>query len=490
MKIDIHPYPAYEPSGVLWLGNVPKHWEVVQLGRIGVFSKGSGGTKDDEVSDGIPCVRYGDLYTTHTHFIRRTRSYVSPARASAYTPINRGDVLFPTSGETIEDIGKSAVNLMHTQVLCGGDLIIFRPTVPIEPKFAGYSLDCHWAQAQKSLMGRGITIMHVYSTQLKYFQLPLPPLLEQIAIVRYLDHVDRRIRRYIDAKQKLIDLLEEEKQAIINQAVTRGLDPNVRLKPSGVEWLGEVPEHWEVLQLGRVIDLATGFPFKSEGFSFAADDIRLLRGINVSPGRLRWKDVVRWPKADCGAFDDYRMETGDIVLGMDRPFIEGGVRVASVSENDLPALLLQRVARIRPRQELGSAFTLLLLTGKSFVDYVKPLFTGISVPHVSPEQVKSYRIALPNILEQSLMVDHLDRATSEIDTAISRANRQIELLQEYRTRLIADVVTGKLDVREAAAQLPYEDDDGQDPMIEESDLPPGVMSADPQDPAARSFVEA
>ena len=214
------------------------------------------------------------------------------------------------------------------------------------------------------------------------------------ASIRYLDHVDRRIRRYVAAKQRLIALLEEEKQAVVNRAVTRGLDPNVRLKPSGVEWLGDVPAHWKVLQLGRVIDLATGFPFKSEGFSFAAEDIRLLRGVNVSPGRLRWRDVVRWPNSDCSTFDDYRMVIGDIVLGMDRPFIEGGVRVASLSENDVPALLLQRVARIRPRQELSSTFTMLLLTG-SFVDYLTPLFTGISVPHVSPEQINSYRIALP-----------------------------------------------------------------------------------------------
>ena len=247
------PYLAHKPSGISWLGGVPDHWVMVQLGRIGVFSKGSGGTKDDEVPHGMPCVRYGDLYTTHTHFIRRTRSYVSLARASAYTPINRGDVLFPTSGETIEDIGKSAVNLIRVQVVCGGDVIIFRPTIPLEPKFAGYSLDCHSAQTQKSLMGRGITIMHIYSAQLKYFWLPLPPLSEQRAIVRYLDYVDRRIRRYISAKQKLVDLLEEEKQAIINQAVTRGLDPNVRLKPSGVEWLGDVPEHWEVRSVEKSI---------------------------------------------------------------------------------------------------------------------------------------------------------------------------------------------------------------------------------------------
>ena len=292
------------------------------------------------------------------------------------------------------------------------------------------------------------------------FHIALPPLPEQRAIVRYLDHVDDRIRRYVSAKEKLIALLEEERQAVIHRAVTRGLDPNVPLKPSGVEWLGDVPAHWEVVQLGRVTNLATGFPFKSEGFSFTADDIRLLRGINVSLGRLRWNDVVRWPKADCSTFEDYRMKIGDIVLGMDRPFIEGGVRVASVSEKDVPALLLQRVARIRPHEELISTFALLLLTGKSFVDYLKPLFTGISVPHVSPGQIKSYRIALPSMREQDEIVDHVISVSSSIQlTPTNRARRQIELLREYRTRLIADVVTGKLDVRETTANLP--DDTGR-----------------------------
>ena len=212
MISDIYPHLSYKPSVVPWPGDVPAHWEVVQLGRIGVFSKGSGGTKVDEVPDGIPCVRYGDLTRLTPTSLGEHGVVFRQRGASGYTPINRGDVLFPTSGETIEDIGKSAVNLMHTQVFCGGDLIIFRPTVPMEPKFAGYSLDCHSAQTQKSLMGRGITIMHIYSGQLKYLWLPLPPLPEQSAIVRYLDYVDRHIRRYITAKQKLITLLEEEKK--------------------------------------------------------------------------------------------------------------------------------------------------------------------------------------------------------------------------------------------------------------------------------------
>lgn len=248
MKTDIHPYPAYKSSGIFWLGDVPAHWDVVQLGRVGVFSNGSEGTKDDEVPEGVPCVRYGDLYTTHKYFISQTRSYIPPAKASSYTQIDKGDVLFPASGETIEGIGKSAVNLMDGNVRCGGDLIIFRPTVSMNPRFAGYVLDCPAAQTQKSLMGRGITILHIYSGQLKYLCLALPPLGEQSAIVRYLDHAYRRINRYVSAKRRLVALLEGEKQAVINRTVTRGLDSNVRLKPSGMESLGNVPEHWEVGQ--------------------------------------------------------------------------------------------------------------------------------------------------------------------------------------------------------------------------------------------------
>ena len=217
---DVH----LKPSGVEWLGDVPEHWEVVQLGRIGVFSKGSGGTKEDEVSDGVPCVRYGDLYTTHKYFVSRTRSFVSSEKASAYSPIDRGDVLFPTSGETIEEIGKSAVNLMRSSAVCGGDLIIFRPTLPMEPTFAGYALDCPVAQSQKSLMGRGITIMHIYSAQLKYLWLPLPCLAEQVSIAEYLDRATADIDSAITRARRQIELVEEYRTRLVADVVTGKLD--------------------------------------------------------------------------------------------------------------------------------------------------------------------------------------------------------------------------------------------------------------------------
>ena len=465
MIADLKPYPAYKDSGVEWLGDVPEHWEVRTLAQFGKLSKGCGGNKDDEVAEGVPCVRYGDLYTTHDHCIRKSRSFVSKGNAAEYTTIRFGDVLFAGSGETIDEIGKSAVNLMQTEACCGGDVIVFRPSRQVDARYLGYATDCRPAVVQKATMGRGITVMHIYGTQLKRLTLPLPPLPEQTAIVRYLDHADRRIRRYIRAKQKLITLMEEQKQALIHRAVTRGLDPNVRLKPSGVEWLGDVPEHWEVIRFGRLITLTTGFPFKSEGFTQSEEDVRLLRGVNIAPGRLRWEAVVRWSAADTDNFAEYQLELGDIVLGMDRPIIQGGIRVAVVEQSDVPSLLLQRVARIRPGEELKRDFTLLLLRGKSFSDYLAPIFTGISVPHLSPEQIGGFRFALPSLAEQEKILEQLRPSIGAIRSAMDRALSQILLLREYRTRLIADVVTGQIDVREAAASL-LEEADERDPLDE------------------------
>ncbi|MDE0100353.1 MAG: restriction endonuclease subunit S, partial [Truepera sp.] len=127
-------------------------------------------------------------------------------------------MLFAASGETIDEIGKSAVNLIQSEACCGGDVILFRPERQVEARYMGYATDCRSAAAQKATMGRGTTVMHIYGGQLKYLTLPLPPLPEQIAITHFLDYTDRRIQRYIRAKQKLITLLEEQKQAIIHQA--------------------------------------------------------------------------------------------------------------------------------------------------------------------------------------------------------------------------------------------------------------------------------
>jgi len=449
---DLKPYPAMKDSGVSWLGEVPEHWRI--LPNRAVFTEVK--DRDHPEADMLSVTITRGVIRQQALLEDRAKKDSSNLDKSAYKLVRRGDIAYNKMRAW-----QGAVGVSEYEGIVSPAYVVQRPRESTAPRYLHYLLRTPAFAKEAERWSYGIT-SDMWSLRPEHFKMIyscLPPVPEQSAIVRFLDHADRRIRRYIRAKQKLSKLLEEQKQAIIHRAVTRGLDPNVRLKPSGVEWLGDVPEHWEVARLGRLIELVTGFPFKSDGFTQDAEDMRLLRGVNISPGKIRWADVVRWPLSERNKYSAFELLVGDIVLGMDRPLIQSGTRVAIVAEPDVPALLLQRVARIRPRDDLQSEFLTLLLGGKAFADYLTPIFTGISVPHLSPEQIQSFCFALPTDNEQREIVRGTAEKTRKTDVTISNADREIQLLREYRTRLIADVVTGKLDVREAAARLPDEGDE-------------------------------
>ena len=239
-KIDVRtglPYPAYQYSGVEWLGNVPADWAVRKLGRLGRLFKGGGGTKDQNREDGVPCIRYGDLYTHHRFFIAASRACVAPELAAeVYTPIQHGDVLFAGSGETIDEIGRSAVNLIRGPVCCGGDVIVFRPSIGADARFLGYAMDCSAAARQKACMGRGFTIVHIYSSDLKYLTVAIPGLSEQSAIVNFLDDKTRDLSAAVAATRDQVDRVREYCTRLIADVVTGKFD--VRELAEG---LSEVP---------------------------------------------------------------------------------------------------------------------------------------------------------------------------------------------------------------------------------------------------------
>ena len=222
--VGLNPSPCLKSSGIAWLGDVPEHWEVKRLGVMGSLFKGGGGTKEDEVEDGVSCVRYGDIYTQHQYIIRETRTNISEESVAKYTPICYGDILFAGSGESIEEIGKSAVNLMSGMVYCGGDVIVFHPSIETDPTFMGYSADCFTSIYQKACMGRGVTVMHIYSQDLRHLLILLPPLDEQRAIAAYLDQETERIDALVVKQQQLVARLQEYRTALITAVVTGKID--------------------------------------------------------------------------------------------------------------------------------------------------------------------------------------------------------------------------------------------------------------------------
>jgi len=222
------------------------------------------------------------------------------------------------------------------------------------------------------------------------------------------------------------------------------------MKDSGVEWIGAFPSHWAHSLIKYACTILTGFPFKSEGFTDDTDDVPLLRGTNVGVNLIDWTDVVYWPRGDAPSFAEYRLQRGDIVMGLDRPFISAGIRVSRVGAHDVPSLLLQRVARIRASSEFEQDYLFYLLTSPGIVHHLAPIFTGVSVPHVSPDQVASFQIPQPPRHEQRRIVAYLGERCAEIDVLTTKAQQSVEILREYRSALITDAVTGKIDVRGAA----------------------------------------
>ena len=464
MIADLTPYPAYRDSGVEWLGPVPEHWDLKRTKSV-LSSSESGVWGHDATDQGVIVLRSTEQTLTGEWDITApARRRITSAEHSACR-LEEGDLLVTKSSGSARHIGKTTIVTKEVANLdcCFSNFMQrLRVTDGTSPRFLWYVLNGEPGRTQLGYLSTTTTgLANLNGEIIGNVVLPSPDVAEQDAIVRFLDRADQLTRRYVLAKHDLVVALEELKQAITHRVVTGQIEvrtgnPYPAYKDSGVAWLGRVPEHWNVVRLGKVIAVQPGFPFKSEGFTQNAEDPRLLRGVNIAPGRLRWEDTVRWPavEADTVPLRDYRLRTGDIVLGMDRPVIRGGTRVAVVTDADVPSLLLQRVARIRPGPKLRRDFAFLLLSGKQFADYMAPIFTGISVPHLSPEQIKAFTVALPGLGEQDRILGALAPEIRGAQRAADSAARQIERMNEYRTRLIADVVTGKLDVREAAAVLP------------------------------------
>ncbi|MEX2553681.1 MAG: restriction endonuclease subunit S, partial [Actinomycetota bacterium] len=246
MIADLKPYPVMKDSGVPWLGEVPEHWEVLPNRALLHEVKERG--HPDEPMLSITITR--GVIPQRVLLAESSKKDSSNQDRSAYKLVRPGDIAYNKMRAW-----QGALGVSQYRGIVSPAYVVQRPRLAVESRYVHYLMRTPAFAKEAERWSYGIT-SDMWSLRPEHFRLIyscLPPLPEQAAIARFLDYADRRIRRYIRAKQKLIKLLEEQKQAITHRAVTRGLDPDVRLKDSGVEWLGEVPEHWEVKKLARVV---------------------------------------------------------------------------------------------------------------------------------------------------------------------------------------------------------------------------------------------
>lgn len=438
-------YPKYKASGVEWLGEVPEHWEVSALKRH--FRIVGGSTPKSETEsfwDGdVLWATPSDLSKIDSLYLNDTqRKITTDGLASCGTSlVPAGSIILSTRAP----IGSLAIAKVPICTNQGCKSLV--PAEKTNPIYFAHLLSI--SSTELNIRGKGTTFLELSADELGAFEIPFPTFTEQTAIAAFLDRETGKIDGLVAEQRRLMELLKEKRQAVISHAVTCGLNPAAPMKDSGIDWLGQVPAHWRVGKAGFYLTILSGYAFPSSGFSEDDSNPKLLRGINVGVGRLKWEETVFWPRVPNDGLDTYEMKEGDLVIGMDRPLIADGIRVAKVQKADLPCLLLQRVASIQVGTELHADYLLALLGSEMFAAHFLPETTGVSVPHISPEQIHDFVIPIPPLAEQTAIVAHLEQELAKFDTLTAEAQRAIDLLQERRTALISAAVTGQIDVRGA-----------------------------------------
>jgi type I restriction enzyme S subunit len=279
---------------------------------------------------------------------------------------------------------------------------------------------------------------------------PVPPPDEQAAIVKFLDYANGKIERAIRAKRKLIGLLNEQKQAIIHRAVTRGLDPNVKLKPSGIPWLGDVPEHWEVRRLRHLIKGKLSYGANAAAEFTNPDWPRYIRITDFrTDGTLKSDTFRSLPPAIAS---DYMVIPGDMLFARSGATVGKAFLVLALTGSACHAGYL---IRARPdRSVIYPEYLFAFTQGKAFFAWKDSTFNTATIQNIGADKYANLTVSLPPLHEQRSILEFLSVEQRPLLATISRLEREIELLREYRTTLTAEVVTGKLDVREAAKRLP------------------------------------
>jgi len=452
MIADLKPYAEYKESGLPWLGQVPGHWDVR---RMKLLLR----EVDTRSTTGKEQLLRVSQYTGVTQRKSIDGSEAPDTRASSLVGHKRvmpSDLVINIMLAWNGSMGVSRYEGIASPAYC-----VYRFKSGAVPWYYHELLRLPLYKGRIKTASTGVveSRLRLYSDDLGCIEIIQPSPDEQAAIVRFLDWANGRLERAIRAKRKVIALLGEQKQAIIHRAVTRGLDPSVPLKPSGIPWLGDIPQHWEVRRFKFLARVNSGQvdPRKSEYRDLILIAPNHIERLN---GRLLKEETAREQGADSGK---YLVTQGQVIYSKIRP----NLRKATLAPRD--CLCSADMYPITPTREIMSAeYLLLLLLSEPFTKFAVDTSIRVAMPKVNREALADCPMWYPDRKEQLEVLRFIAAESAPINTAISRLEREIELLREYRTRLVADVVTGKLDVREAAARL--SDEATPEPAEDDADL--------------------
>ncbi|AWV88521.1 restriction endonuclease subunit S [Bradymonas sediminis] len=404
------------------VNKVPEGWKNLPLVNLAYYHNGRAFKPADLETKGLPVVRIGQLTGTSPDY-----DFYSGDDVNEKNLLQNGDLIFSWSA-----------TLMVT-FWNGGPAILNQHLFKVVPK---PSVDHHFLKfvLENSIdaladASHGSTMRHIRRSELKFHHVNVPPLPEQKKIAAILSSVDEAI----EATEAVIEQTRTVKRGLLQELLTRGIG-HTEFKKTAI---GEIPRSWKVYKLGEVAPFQTGYPFKSNEFSQQGD--RLLRGSNVGVGTINWSEgnTCFFPTTRRDEFRQYLLKDGDVVIGMDRPFINDGFKTAQIQKNDLPALLLQRVGRFLPiSNEILLDFVGLLAESKFVQGYLQKTQKGMDLPHISKSEIENCLVPIPPKNEQIKIADQI----SSIKNSIRQNNNSLTQYYQLKKGLLQDLLTGKVRV--------------------------------------------
>ena len=437
-------YSEYKPSGVEWLGQIPEHWKTVPVKRNYEIQLGKM-LQNNPASDGdisVPYIKALYVHWGKVDTLDLPYMWASPADHKQFG-IKSGDLLICEGGEA----GRAGIvdsapdpciiqNALHRVRGKAADI-----------RFLQYVLQTVSSGGWFDVLCNKATIAHFTREKLAELRMPMPPSIEeQHTIAAFLDRETTRIDTLIEKKERQIELLQEKRSALISHVLTKGLNPNVKMKNSGVEWLGEIPEHWKTVPVKRNYEIQLGKMLQNNPASDGDISVPYIKALYVHWGKVATSDLPdMW--ASPADLKQFGVKGGDLLV------CEGGEagRAGIVDSAPDPCIIQNALHRVRGK-DADVRFLQYLLQTVSSGGWFDVLCNKATIAHFTREKLAELRMPMPpSIEEQHTIAAFLDRETARIDTLIEKIRKSIDLLREYRTALLSAAVTGKIDIRKEVA---------------------------------------
>lgn len=426
-------FDKQKDSQINWVGDIPSHWLTSKIKNNFTFSKSTNTSKNPTIlSLTLQGIKIRDITTNEGQI---ASSYDN------YTKVYKNDIVMNPM-----DLISGFVDCSPVEGVISPAYYTLKPNKDIDPEYYKYYLQKHYYEKIFFPFAEGVSVDHRWTLKKEdflNFSIIKPPLEEQKQIANYLDKKTSKIDTTIAKNKELITLLEEKRTALINQVVTKGLNPEVPMKDSGIEWIGEIPEHWVINRLKFLITKNAQYGANCEP---EADedkfDYRYVRITDIDDNSTLKDNIVFLSKDNAKGFI---LNEGDVL------FARSGATVGKTylyDKNDGECCFAGYLIRyVTNKHLLNPKYLLYFSFSKSYIEWIKIVSTQATIQNVSADKYDNLIISLPEIKEQNTIVNYLDKETSKINKTITKIKENISLLEEYKTSLIHHVVTGKIDVR-------------------------------------------